>query len=138
MLSIETTRMCGAILLSVPTIQFGGYYLLRLLSGGKGNECLTPFQKNMFRAGHAHAGVLVLLALIGQLLADYVQLPLVWEWIARITLPVSAIFISGGFFAAAAGKGRTQPNKYIVLLHFGALLLAGGLVVLGTGLLIRQ
>ena len=55
--------MCGIILLTVPTIEYGGYFLLSILSG-KQKIALTDFQKSMFRAGHAHAGVLVILALL--------------------------------------------------------------------------
>jgi hypothetical protein len=51
-----TKLFCGIILLTVPTIQYGGYFLLTILSG-KSNLPLTDFQKSMFRAGHVHAGV---------------------------------------------------------------------------------
>ena len=46
--------------ISLPTVMFGGYSLLRLLI--QGNQ-LTPFQVTQFRAGHAHAGVLLIMAL---------------------------------------------------------------------------
>ena len=42
-------------LVSLPTVMFGGYSLLRLMKDRK----LTPFQETYFRAGHAHAGVLL-------------------------------------------------------------------------------
>lgn len=127
--------MCGIILITIPTIQFGGAFLLRILSGKAHNLQLTSFQQSMFRAGHAHAGVLVILSLIGQVLCDYTTLPILWSWIARIGLPLSAILVSGGFFAAAAGKGRTTPNQYIAILYVGAVVLAVAVLTLGIGLL---
>lgn len=127
--------MCGVILITVPTIQFGGMFLLRVLSGKMDSLALTPFQKSMFRAGHAHAGVIVILSLIGELLSDYAALPPGWIWIVRIGLPLSAILISGGFFAAAAGKGVTKPNKWIGILVVGVVVLALSVLALGIGLI---
>jgi hypothetical protein len=77
-MTTETRITCGIILLTVPTIQYGGYFLLSILSG-KSKLSLTDFQKSMFRAGYAHAGVLVMLALIAEVLTDYAGLGPVWE-----------------------------------------------------------
>lgn len=132
----EITRiMCGIILITVPTIEFGGVFLLRILSGKMDRLDLTPFQISMFRAGHAHAGVIVILSLIGQVLCDYATLPLLWIWIARIGIPLAAILMSGGFFAAAAGKGVTKPNKMIAMVFAGATILAVSMITLGVGLI---
>ena len=46
--------------IALPTVMFGGYSLLRLLSA---TNKLTPFQATFFRAGHAHAGVLLVASL---------------------------------------------------------------------------
>lgn len=127
--------MCGLILITIPTIQFGGYFLLKILSGKMNTLPLTPFQQSMFRAGHAHAGVLVILALMCQMLADAAALNNVLTWVVRISIPFSVILISGGFFAAAVGKARTQPNKWIGILYAGVFLLGAGVIVLGIGLL---
>jgi len=132
----ETTKlMCGAILLSIPTIEYGGFFLLSILSGKYTEMGLTPFQKSMFRAGHAHAGVLVILALIAQILVDHATLSESMIWFARVGFPVSALLVSGGFFAAAGGKGREKPGKMILILYIGVILLAASLIVLGIGLL---
>jgi hypothetical protein len=126
--------ICGIILLTVPTIQYGGYFLLTILSG-QASLSLTDFQKAMFRAGHAHAGVLVILSLLAQLLADYVNLPQPLVLPLRIGFPLAAILVSGGFFAGAAGPGTTQPNSFIWILYTGALVLALSVITLGIGLL---
>ncbi len=126
--------MCGIILLSVPTIEYGGYFLLSILSG-KQKIALTDFQKSMFRAGHAHAGVLVILALVTEILADYSVLAPAWLWIARIGFPSAAILISGGFFACAIGPNITKPTRLIFILYTGILVLTLSAVVLGIGLI---
>jgi cytochrome bd-type quinol oxidase subunit 1 len=89
----------------------------------------------MFRAGHAHAGVLVILALVGQLLLDAARLPLWLAWVARLGFPLAAILVSAGFFAAAIGRGVTQPTPWIAVLYIGAGLLALAVILTGIGLL---
>lgn len=131
----STRLMCGLILITIPTIQFGGYFLLKILSGKMNQLALTPFQRSMFRAGHAHAGVLVILSLVCQLLTDAVTLDNALTWAVRISIPFGTILISGGFFAAAAGKERTQPNQWIGILYAGVFLLGAGVLTLGIGLL---
>lgn len=134
-MSYLSKLMCGIILLSVPTIQYGGYFLLQLLSGKYSELGLNPFQRSMFRAGHAHAGVLVILALIAQILIDYAKLPIGWEWVARIGFPLASILVSAGFFGGAAGKGITKPTKLIWILYAGVLTLFVALLILGIGLI---
>jgi Ni,Fe-hydrogenase I cytochrome b subunit len=131
----ETKTMSGAILLSVPSIAYGGYFLLGVLSGNYTELELTGFQQSMFRAGHAHAGVLVILSLIAQIFCDHASLSRSWKWVARITLPASALLISGGFFAAASTPGSSEPNAMIIILYLGIAVLVTGLITLGVGLI---
>ena len=57
----------------------------------------------MFRAGHAHAGVLVILSLVCQLLADAASPAPDWAlWIARLGTPIAAVLIPMGFFLSVA------------------------------------
>ena len=123
----------GITILTVPTIVYGGYFLLTVLSGYDKTP-LTDFQKSMFRAGHAHAGVLVILSLVAQLLLDGTQLSYLMELSTRLAFPIAAILVSGGFFAAATGRGLTQPNGFVAILYGGALLLVASLIVLGIAL----
>jgi len=126
--------MCGIIVLTVPTIAYGGYFLLTILAGYDKTP-LTDFQKAMFRAGHAHAGVLVILSLVAQFLIDNTQMNYRLELAARIAFPLAAILISGGFFASAVGHNLNQPNQFIFILYSGAILLVAGLIIVGVGLL---
>ena len=130
-----TKLLCGIILLTVPSIQYGGYFLLQVLSGKMNKIQLTDFQRSMFRAGHAHAGVLVIFSLVAEILTDYTSLSTLTEWIVRIGFPLAAILISVGFFAAAIGKNITAPTRSIWLLYLGIIILAVSLVILGIGLI---
>ncbi|MBC8110227.1 MAG: hypothetical protein H7Y04_04125 [Verrucomicrobia bacterium] len=125
----------GYILISVPTIIYGGYFLLNVLSGKHDDIQLTDFQKSMFRAGHGHAGLLVIMSLLAQLLVDSANLSDTWKWITRISFPASAILVSGGFFASAIGQHITSPNSFISLLYLGIIVLVIGLLTLGIGLI---
>jgi hypothetical protein len=124
------------LLISVPTVEFGGTFLLRILSG-KHSE-FTEFQRSMFRAGHAHAGVLVILALVAQVFTDQAGLSAPIGWAVRIGFAAAPILVSGGFFGAAIGKGRTRPGGLIGLLWVGVFVLAGSLVVLGISLILAR
>lgn len=66
----DARLMVGILLITVPTIQYGGYFLLRLFSGQMSRTKPSPLQISFFRAGHAHAGVLVILSLVCQLLVN--------------------------------------------------------------------
>ena len=127
--------MCGLTLITIPSIQFGGYFLLQVISGKVSELELTSFQQAMFRAGHAHAGVIIILSLISQVLVDASALKRAGEWIVRAGIPFSAVCISGGFFLSALEPGAQAPNAWVGLIYGGAILLAGGLVVLGIGLI---
>jgi hypothetical protein len=131
-----TKLIAGLLLISVPTVEFGGTFLLRILSG-KHSE-FTEFQRSMFRAGHAHAGVLVILALVAQVFTDQAGLSAPIGWAVRIGFAAAPILVSGGFFGAAIGKGRTRPGGLIGLLWVGVFVLAGSLVVLGISLILAR
>lgn len=134
-MSPETIQTIGIILLTVPTIQFGGYSLLRFLTTGAPGYRDNPMRRSMFTAGHAHAGVIVILSIVVQPLVDYVTLPAFWQLLVRTGTPLSAILISAGFFLSVARPSATRPNRLIWLIYIGALLLAISVLTLGIGLL---
>jgi len=96
---------------------------------------MTTFQQSFARAGHAHAGVLVILALVCQLLVDATTLAGVWQAVARSGAALAAILMSAGFFLSSIGRDRHSPNRLIALVWLGAASLAAGVVTLGVGLL---
>ena len=105
-LSREARLVAGLTLLTVPTIMYGGITLLGILTKGTaglapGGLTLDETQWALFRAGHAHAGVWVVLSLVIQVLLDAATLPAGLKWLARISAPVAAVGIAGGFFGIA-------------------------------------
>jgi hypothetical protein len=131
----EATLMCGIILITVPTIQYGGYFLLTSLMNKGSGYMENPLRQNFFRAGHAHAGVIVILSLVCQMLADAAVLPSPLLWVVRIGVPLSAILISSGFFFSVLPPTATQASGAVALIYAGAAILAFSVVTLGIGLL---
>jgi hypothetical protein len=131
-ISANTTQTAAVLLLTIVLVEFGGWYMLRIVGG---RVPLTGFQKAFSRAGHAHAGVLVLFSLVALIYADISGLTGFAGTLAHSAVPLAAILMPVGFFAASAGAGRTSPNRAIGFVYAGALSLAIGVVTLGLGLL---
>ena len=76
----EARTISGITLITVPSIQYGGYFLVKSLMNRNSRYMDNPLRQNFFRAGHAHAGVFVILSLVCQILADAATLPpwLIW------------------------------------------------------------
>lgn len=126
------TIVAGATILTVIGIMSGGTFLLRIASGG------LPFnglQKTFFRAGHAHAGVLVLLGLVSLLLTSAAGAALVVQW-ASVGVLASAILIPGGFFLSVLGRDPQRPGRAIALLWAGVVVLAASLLAVGIGVIV--
>lgn len=134
----EARLMSGIILITVATIQYGGYFLLTSLMNKGSGYMENPLRQNFFRAGHAHAGVIVILSLVCQMLADAAALPSPLLWAVRIGVPLAAILISSGFFFSMLPTTATQPSGAVALIYLGAVVLAFSVVTLGVGLLRSQ
>ena len=130
--------MAGLILILVPTIQYGGLFLLKSLMGPSSAYMDRPLVENFDRAGHAHAGVIILLSLIVQILADHAVLPAVLRWFVRIGVVLSAMLLSAGFFLSVIGPDKTHANGFVALIYAGAALLAACVLLLAIGLLIPE
>jgi hypothetical protein len=132
-LAADARITAGIVMLTIVGIESGGLFLLRT---ARSNPGYTDFQRSFFRAGHAHAGVLVILGLLCLVLTGATGLTGFWAWLAGTGVLIAAILMSAGFFFSAMGAGRTSPNRFIGLILAGATSLAAGVVTLGFGLLL--
>ena len=130
----DAKLVSGIILITVPSIQYGGYFLLTSLMNKGSGYMENPLRQNFFRAGHAHAGVIVILSLVCQVLADAALLPDPLTWLARIGVPLAAILIPLGFFLSMPSPTATQPNGMVAFIYVGAVVLAVSVLTLGVGL----
>lgn len=134
-MSPDSLRVAGVLLVLVPTVAFGGASLLWMLRARIPGYLDNPLRRSFFRAGHAHAGVLILLALVGLLFVDAAALAPGLKRLVRISLALAPIFVPAGFFFSVLSPNATRPNGLIVLVYLGALSLTVGTVTLGVGLL---
>jgi hypothetical protein len=130
-LSSTSQITAGVVLLSVIGIAYGGTFLLRVFTGGVPTNDL---QKSFFRAGHAHAGVLVILGLVTLLLVQLSEVAQPWLSLSTGVL-WAAILMPAGFFLSVIGKDPARPNKLMALVWIGAASLTVGLAASGIGLI---
>jgi hypothetical protein len=133
LLSTASLRTGGILLLALITVAWGGTFVLRV---SRGSHPATPLQQRFFRAGHAHAAVLLVLALVTQPYVDASGLGGPAGAVARSGVPVAALLMSAGFFLSVAGQEVERPNRLFVLIWLGAVSLVAGLLTLGVGLLL--
>ena len=131
-ISASSRTTGGLLLLTIVAIEWGGLFMLRVI---RRRHAATPFQMAFFRAGHAHAGVLVTLSLATQVFVDATGLRGPFEALARSGIPLAAILMPTGFFLSAWGAEVTAPNRLIALIYVGAVSLGAGAASLGVGLL---
>ncbi len=111
-LSDAARTTAGILLLTIVLVEFGGWYMLQVV---RRRVELTGFQRAFARAGHAHAGVLVILALVVQLFADAAGGTGFLGVLGRSGVPLAAILMPTGFFLSSIGAGRTEPNRFVWL-----------------------
>jgi hypothetical protein len=121
----------GGVLLAVVAIAYGGTFMLRVHAG---NPPTNDLQKAFFRAGHAHAGVLVILGLVIKILTSSEGVPALAEQLSSGVL-YAAILMPAGFFLSVVGRDPQKPNRLIALLWIGAASLTVGVVSAGIGLI---
>ena len=134
-MSRESRLLGGVLLVVFPTVLFGGLSLLKALTTGAPGYVDNPLRHDLWRAGHAHAGVYLVLSLVLLRYVDEALLPPFWKWLARTGVPIAAILIPAAFFLSVVAPTATRPSGLINLAYVGALFLAGALLTLGVGLI---
>jgi drug/metabolite transporter superfamily protein YnfA len=135
LMSRESRMLAGILLVVLPSVMFGGLSLLTFLTRNMAGYMDNPMRHDLFRAGHAHAGVYLVLSLVMLRYVDEAVLSPFWKWLARTGAPIAAILIPAAFFLSIASPSATAPNGLINLAYVGALFLAGAVVSLGVGLI---
>ena len=118
--------------IALPTVMYGGYSLLQFISRG---NALTASQISWFRAGHAHAGVLLLMSLLYYTFMDKTALPPRLKHAACAILLVGILAQSGGFFIHMVDGQPTYAIIVTTVTTIGAVLLVTAIGVLVYGLI---
>jgi hypothetical protein len=129
---MEPSRLLPIIaLLSLVGVEYGGWALLGFLTG---RGALGAFREQFFRAGHAHAGVLLVLSLVYFLYLDRAGLSTGTQWLAGVLLLAGILAQSGGFFVHLGIGQQGRRSSGTIMTRTGALLIAAALVILAVGL----
>ncbi len=121
----------GLVLLTVVAIAYGGSFMLRVVGGSVPTNDL---QRSYFRAGHAHAGVLVIMGLVVMLFIGQAKVDGVFAALSSGVL-WAAILMPAGFFLSVIGRDPEKPNRLRYLIYGGGIVLTVGLLSAGIALI---
>ena len=133
-MSHASRRLAGVLLILMPAVAFGGTSILGLLINDPA-YAENQLRQDLWRAGHAHAGVLLILALVALRYVDETRLPDRLRSVARHAIPAAAVLLPAAFFLSVLDAEATEPNALINLAYVGAASLAVGVLTLGIGLI---
>lgn len=97
----------------------------------------NPIRQDLWRAGHAHAGVLLILSLVILRYVDEAVLSDRVKAFVRVSAPTAAILLPAAYFLSVLSPAATQPGGIVYLAFAGAVILGAGLTVIGVGLIRR-
>ena len=133
-MSPQSRLVAGIVLIVVPTVEIGGASILSLLISDP-SYAQNDLRQDLWRAGHAHAGVWLVLSLVTLRYVDEATLSEGMRWVVRLAFPVAAILVSLAFFLSALSPETTEPNSLIYLAYVAGAVLAVGLLALAVGLI---
>jgi hypothetical protein len=133
-MSPQSRLVAGILLILVPTVEIGGVSILSLLISDP-QYTQNDLRQDLWRAGHAHAGVWLVLSLVALRYVDEANLSEGMRWVVRLSLPAAAVLMPLGFFLSVLPPEATEPNGLIYLTYVAGVVLAVGLLVLGVGLI---
>jgi hypothetical protein len=133
-MSPQSRLVAGILLVVLPTVEIGGASILSLLIGDPAYG-QNDLRQDFWRAGHAHAGVWLVLSLVALRYVDEAALSEGMKWLVRLAFPAAAVLMPLAFFLSVLSPEATEPNALIYLAYVGGVVLAVGLLVLGVGLI---
>jgi hypothetical protein len=133
--SDESKRLAGILLIILPTVAVGGGSLLMMLIDPASGYQQNALRQDLFRAGHAHAGVMLTLSLIILRYVDEANMSEAAKRFVRVGIPIVAILLPVAFFLSIPGATDTEPSGLIYLAYIAFGLMTVTLVTLGLGLI---
>ena len=135
-LSLASRRMAAVMIFSLLGVMFGGavltYRLVALPAYGA-----SPLHQDLWRAGHAHAALFLVLTLVCLPWIDAARLSEPLRWVLRVLISSASVTFPAAFFFAAPSPATVEATPVLWLLVPGAILFASGLLLLVWGLLRR-
>ena len=91
-MSPQSRLVAGILLILVPTVEIGGASILSLLISDP-TYAQNDLRQDFWRAGHAHAGVWLVLSLVALRYVDEATLSEGMRWLVRLAFPAAAPLI---------------------------------------------
>jgi hypothetical protein len=133
-MSPQSRLVAAVVLIVVPTVEIGGASILSLLLADPA-YAQNDLRQDLWRAGHAHAGVWLVLSLVVLRYVDEATLSEGMRWVVRLAFPAAAVLMALAFFLSVLSPEATEPNAMIYLAYVAGAVLAVGLLVLAVGLI---
>jgi hypothetical protein len=133
-MSPQSRLVAGLVLIIVPTVEIGGASILSLLIADP-SYAQNDLRQDFWRAGHAHAGVWLVLSLGTLRYVDEATLSEGMRWVVRLAFPTAAVLMALAFFLSTLSEQVREPNAMIYLAYVAGVVLAVGLLVLAIGLI---
>jgi hypothetical protein len=133
-MSDESLRSAAILLVILPTVAFGGVSILYLWITSRSDYMQNRLRARLWAAGHAHAGVFLILSLVALQYIDQAQLSDGMRSLTTWLIPGAAILVPAGFFLSTVKPDVERPNALINLAYLGFVSLSAGLLILGIGL----
>jgi hypothetical protein len=133
-MTAPSRRVAGILLIIMPTVVLGGASVLTLLVNDPAYAD-NALRQDLWRAGHAHGGVLLVLSLIALRYVDEAALAERTRWFVRLAFPTAAVMLPLAFFLSVLDPDATEPNALVNLAYLGAVLLVAAMITLGVGLI---
>ncbi len=133
-MTAPSRRVAGILLIIMPTVVLGGASVLTLLVNDPAYAD-NALRQDLWRAGHAHGGVLLVLSLIALRYVDEATLAERTRWLVRLGFPTAAIMLPLAFFLSVLDPAAAEPNALVNLAYLGAVLLVAAMIILGVGLI---
>ena len=105
----QSRLVAGILLILLPTVEIGGASILSLLIGDP-RYTQNELRQDLWRAGHAHAGVWLVLSLVALRFVDEAALSEGMRWLVPLSLPAAAVLLPAAFFLSVLSPNATQPN----------------------------
>jgi hypothetical protein len=136
-MSPQSRLVAGILLILLPTVEIGGASILSLLISDS-SYTNNDLRQDLWRAGHAHAGVWLVLSLVALRYVDEATLSEGMKWLVRLAFPAAALLMPLAFFLSVLSPEATEPNAMIYMAYVAGIVLGVGLLVLGVGLIRRR
>src|SRR3712207_2031393 len=124
-MSPQSRLVAGLVLIIVPTVEIGGASILSLLIADPA-YAQNDLRQDLWRAGHAHAGVWLVLSLVALRYVDEADLSEGMRWVVRLAFPVAAVLFGFGFFLSLVPQEGRGPNRLVYPTQRAGGVVGGG------------